>query len=93
MFIAHIASMDCFARGLRNAVRMVNEDKLGSMIRQRYESYDPSRAQHPDLAAAIEAGTATLESMHSFAVAHQDNLVVSSGQQEKYDLVFERSLA
>jgi xylose isomerase len=92
MFISHIGSIDCFARGLRNAVRILDENKLGAMVKSRYSSYDPAVAKHPDLATAIASGTATLDSMHDFAVANQDGLEVKSGEQEKYDLVFDRSL-
>lgn len=33
LFIAHIAAMDAFARGLRNAVRMVEDGIMAGMVK------------------------------------------------------------
>ena len=33
MFVAHIGAMDTFARGLRNAVRMVEEGILDGFVK------------------------------------------------------------
>ena len=35
LFIAHIGAMDAFARGLRNAVRLVEEGPLPGMVKVR----------------------------------------------------------
>ena len=35
LFIAHIGAMDAFARGLRNAVRLVEEGLLPGMVKVR----------------------------------------------------------
>merc|ERR1719318_1354628 len=39
MFIAHIGAMDSFARGLRNAVKIIQDGVLPGMVEERYSSY------------------------------------------------------
>lgn len=38
LFIAHIGAMDAFARGLRNAVRIIEEGLLAGMVKVRIKS-------------------------------------------------------
>eukprot|EP00854_Cymbomonas_tetramitiformis_P006674 gene6674-7989_t len=60
-FIAHIGGMDAFARGLRNAARIIEDGVLDDMVQKRYESFDGP------LGSKVEAGTATLQEMTEYA--------------------------
>lgn len=40
MFIAHVGAFDTFARGLRNAARLLEEGVLPNMVKERYSSFD-----------------------------------------------------
>lgn len=40
LFIAHIAGMDTLARGLRNAVKLIEDGSLDELVRKRYSSFD-----------------------------------------------------
>jgi len=40
LFLAHIGGMDTFARGLELAATIIEQDKIGAMVRQRYASFD-----------------------------------------------------
>jgi xylose isomerase len=39
LFLAHIAGMDTFAKGLRVAYKMISEGKFKKFIEERYSSY------------------------------------------------------
>ena len=54
-FIAHIGAMDCFARGLLAAARIINDKTLADMVKKRYSSFDTG------LGAKAEAGTLSFE--------------------------------
>lgn len=41
LFIAHIGAMDAFARGLRNAVRIIEEGLLAGMVKVRLKAVSP----------------------------------------------------
>jgi len=85
MFIAHIGAMDCFARGLRNAAKILQENVIPQMVADRYSSYDVG------VGARIEAGEATMEELeaHVLAKAKQgsDEPQKMSAQQEKYESI------
>ncbi|KAJ7373898.1 hypothetical protein OS493_009222 [Desmophyllum pertusum] len=40
MFIAHIGAMDSFARGLKNAAKLIEDGTLASLVKERYSSFD-----------------------------------------------------
>merc|ERR1712157_497110 len=62
MFIAHIGGMDCLARGLKGAAKLIQEGTQASIVKQRYLSWD----ENP-LAAKVKAGDATLEEIEAYA--------------------------
>lgn len=37
LFVAHVAAMDAFARGLRNAVRMIEDGIIAGMVKVRHK--------------------------------------------------------
>ena len=84
MFIAHIGSMDCFARGLRNAARIREEGTLGQMLTARYSSWDG------ELGQKVESGNTTLEELEQYVLVEGKGLdpPMRSGQQEKYECIF-----
>ena len=86
MFIAHIGAMDCFARGLRNAAKILGDDIIPAMVSARYSSYDAG------VGATIEAGKATLEDLEAHVLAKgkstgSDEPTKMSAQQEKYESI------
>merc|ERR1711879_270586 len=62
MFIAHIGGMDCLARGLRGAAKLILEGSQASIVKQRYLSWDEI-----PLAAKVKAGEATIEEIEAYA--------------------------
>ncbi|KAF3840195.1 hypothetical protein F7725_018912 [Dissostichus mawsoni] len=57
LFIAHIGAMDTFARGLRNAVRIIEDGIIPGMVKDRYSSFSHGIGQK------MEEGSASLEEM------------------------------
>jgi len=82
MFIAHIGAMDCFARGLRNAARIIEDKVLDGMVADRYSSF-----KSESLGQKVEEGKATLEELAKYAKANGKPKLIS-GKQEKYEMIF-----
>jgi len=84
MFIAHIGGMDCLARGLRGAARLLQEGVQASALKRRYLSWD----ENP-LAKKVRAGEATLEEVEAYAKKTPDPWTkpVSSKQEHLEQLV------
>ncbi|XP_072548386.1 E3 ubiquitin-protein ligase RNF144B isoform X1 [Salminus brasiliensis] len=80
LFIAHIAAMDAFARGLRNAVKIIEEGVMQKMLQDRYVSFSHGIGQK------VEEGSATLEDLEEF-IKQNGEPKVTSGKQEKYEAV------
>ncbi|XP_065176643.1 uncharacterized protein LOC135806396 isoform X2 [Sycon ciliatum] len=80
MFVSHIGAMDAFARGLRNATRMIDEGHLSTLVKERYSSFDSG------LGARIEAGTASLEECEDF-IHSKGEPTLLSGRQEHCEAV------
>lgn len=81
LFIAHIGGMDCYARGLLAAAKIVEEGTLSGMLEARYASFDSGFGKK------IEEGAATLEDCEAFVVEHGEPKQIS-GKAEKYESVF-----
>nr|XP_020467250.1 xylose isomerase-like isoform X2 [Monopterus albus] len=81
LFIAHIGAMDAFARGLRNAVRIIEDGLITSMVKERYSSFSNGLGQK------VKDGSATLEEMEAF-IKQNGEPKVTSGKQEKYESIF-----
>eukprot|EP00946_MAST-07B_sp_MAST-7B-sp1_P000307 g307.t1 len=80
MFIAHIGAMDAFARGLRNAARIIADNKIPAMVAERYSSYDSG------FGAKIEAGEVTLEDCEAYCKAQGEPKQIS-GRAEEYEMI------
>ena len=81
MFLAHIAGMDAFALGLRNAVKLIEDGRIDAFVEERYSSYNSG------IGLDIVNGTATLESLSSYALSLEDDVKPDSGRQEYLESV------
>merc|ERR1712113_841978 len=76
MFIAHIGGMDCLARGLLGACKIVQDEVLKKSLATRYLSW----TENP-LAKKVADGKATLEEIEAYALKCGEPKQVS-GKQE-----------
>jgi len=83
LFIAHIGAMDCFAKGLRNAVKIKEDGLMEKMVSDRYSSFDDGFGK------TIEEGKATLEECEAYIMEHGEP-ATKSGQQELYEMILNR---
>jgi xylose isomerase len=94
IFIAHIGSMDCFARGLIQAAHIIQSGKLQSMVDARYATW-----KNVEEAKKVLEGSAHLGDLEAFVksldvAGKAISTVPSSGKQELFELVFnDESLA
>lgn len=78
MFISHIGAMDTFARGLKNAARILEDGVIGRHVDERYSSFKSG------IGAKIEAGNTTLEELEEYVQSNGEPGTIS-GQQEHYE--------
>merc|ERR1712217_533852 len=84
MFIAHIGGMDCLARGLRGAVKLVEEGIFEKSLKRRYRSWEEE-----ELARKVEAGKSSLEEVEAYALKAAEPPQVS-GKQEFLEQLINR---
>ena len=82
LFIAHIAGMDAFARGLKAAARIRADGRLAEFVKQRYRSWDGG------IGAKIEAGKATFADCEKHALKLGEVGELESGRQELLESIF-----
>merc|ERR1711865_230776 len=84
MFVAHIGGMDCLARGLRGAARLVQEGVQASALKKRYLSWEDQ-----PLAKKVRSGDATLEEIEAYAQTRPDpwKQPASSKQEQLEQLI------
>jgi xylose isomerase len=78
MFYAHIGGMDCFARALLSADKVLNHTKYSTMLKERYASFDTGDG------AAFEQGKLGLTDLSEIAQS-QEPIPLVSGRQELYE--------
>jgi len=78
LFIAHIGSIDAFARGLRNAVKIKEDGILPGMVQKRYAGWDAGFGKD------VESGKLDLEALAKHAETAADPKTIS-GKQELYE--------
>jgi xylose isomerase len=78
IFIAHIAAMDTFARGLTVAERILNNSDFLKLRTQRYASFDTGKGKE------FEDGKLKLEDLRTIAHAEGEPKI-TSGKQEMYE--------
>merc|ERR1712048_217369 len=62
MFITHIGGMDCLARGLKGAAKLMQEGSQKAIVNQRYLTWD----ENP-LAIKVKDGQCSLEELEEYA--------------------------
>jgi xylose isomerase len=75
LFHAHIGAMDAFARGLKNAARIIEDGKLDRFVQQRYAGWDSG------LGARIEKGEMGFAELEAYTLEHGEPKL-QSGRQE-----------
>jgi xylose isomerase len=78
LFIAHISSMDVFARALLISNEILNNSDYLALRKTRYASYDSGNG------AAFEQGKLKLEDLRTHAI-QQGEPATTSGKQELYE--------
>jgi xylose isomerase len=78
LFIAHIGSMDAYAKGLKIAAKIIEEGELSKWVTSRYSTYDEG------IGAKIEAGTTDFKELSEW-VLKEGEPQLRSGKQEKYE--------
>ncbi len=78
--------MDCFALALRKMARLFEDNKYDALVKQRYASYEKT-----DIGKKIDTGKATFEELHAF-IKKNGEPAKTSGEQEKYEAIFNRYL-
>jgi xylose isomerase len=78
IFYAHIGGMDCFARALLAAHRILESSPYRSLRQERYASFDSGNG------LAFEQGKLSLQDLRSLAVANGEP-TQRSGKQELFE--------
>jgi xylose isomerase len=82
LFIAHIAGMDTFARGLKIAAAIRKDGRIANFVKHRYRTWDSGIGQK------IEAGKATFDDCEKHALKLGNVKDLESGRQELLEAVF-----
>ncbi len=75
LFYAHIGAMDAFARGLKNAARIIKGNKFGRAIKTRYKGWDTEIGQK------IEKRKVGFEELEAYTIRNGEPKI-QSGRQE-----------
>ena len=84
-FIAHIAGVDTFARGLIVADAILSNSKFKELRKNRYSSFDKGKGKD------FENGLLSLIDLYNFS-KDNDNLKSISGKQELYESIINQYL-
>ena len=84
-FIAHIAGVDTFARGLLVADAILSNSKFNELRKNRYSSFDKGMGKD------FEKGLLSLTDLYNFS-KDNDNLKSISGKQELYESIINQYL-
>ena len=82
LFLAHIAGMDTFARGLKIAARIRADGRLDAFVRNRYRTWDSG------IGKKIEDGKATFADCERHALKLGNVSGLESGRQELLEAMF-----
>lgn len=83
LFLAHIGSMDAFARGMLIAQDILDKSDYVTRRKARYESFDSGKGK------AFEKGELTLEDLRNHAIATGEPVQIS-GKQELFENMLNR---
>merc|ERR1719487_957329 len=81
LFIGHVSSMDAFAKGLKNAAKIKEENVIDGLIAERYSSWST------DMGKQIESGKATFDDMAAWVQKHGEP-TLRSAKQEKFESIY-----
>lgn len=81
VFLAYIAGMDTFARGLRAANALIEDGRLDNFVAERYASWNS------DLGQRIQNGQISLEELSQIALEMGEVHTNTSGSQEYLETV------
>jgi len=81
LFIAHIGSMDAFARGLEIAAHIIDDGVLSSRVMERYASFDEG------IGKQIEEGTVDFTKLEKYVLSKGEP-ILRSGKQEIFENIF-----
>jgi len=81
LFIAHIGAMDTFARGLKNAVRLISEQVMRKALQNRYLSWNGG------MGSRMASGDSSLEECEKY-IHEKGDPSTSSSHQEHYENIF-----
>mmetsp|Transcript_94428 Transcript_94428/g.147573 ORF Transcript_94428/g.147573 Transcript_94428/m.147573 type:complete len:87 (+) Transcript_94428:1122-1382(+) len=84
MFIAHIGGMDCLARGLIGACKLIQEGLVRKSLDARYLTWSSN-----ELAKKVESGNGSLEEIEEYALKCQEP-AMKSGKQEYLEQILKR---
>jgi xylose isomerase len=84
LLIAHIGGMDCCARGLKAAAKMIEDKALSGPLEARYAGWNSAEAQ------AMLSGKETLDSIAARVLEKNINPQPKSGKQEYLENVVNR---
>ncbi|KKO53051.1 xylose isomerase [Paenibacillus sp. DMB20] len=76
LFLAHIAGMDTYAKGLKVAAKLIEDRVFEDFIAKRYSSFTEG------IGADVVAGRATLSSLAEYALNNENPRKNESGRQE-----------
>ncbi|MDG1279365.1 MAG: xylose isomerase [Algoriphagus sp.] len=83
LFLAHIGSMDAFARGMLIAQDILDKSDYLERRKNRYSSFDLGKGR------AFENGELTLEDLRNYAIEHGEPQKIS-GKQEYFENLLNR---
>ena len=81
LFIAHIAGMDAFALGLKNAYKLIEDGRIDEFVKNRYSSYDSG------IGETIVNNAVGLEELCEYALSLTEDVKPESGRQEYLESV------
>ena len=84
LLIAHIGGMDCCARGLKAAARMVEDGALSTPLTERYAGWEDKAA------VQMLDGTLGLDDIAARVLQNDVNPTPISGRQEKLENIVNR---
>ena len=82
LFLAHIAGMDAFARGLKIAAKIRADGRMADFVKNRYRTWDSG------IGKQIADGKATLEDCSKHAIKLREVSGLESGRQEYLEALF-----
>ncbi len=85
LFYAHIGGMDCFARGLKIAAKIIREGRIDKLVNARYAGWDRGLGQQ------IEHGKVGFDELEKFALENGEPNFPSA-QQELYELLLNEAI-